>query len=48
LQGRRDEAVTLLQRALHHGLERHFLHIDPDFESMRAYPPYQELIRSKE
>jgi TolB-like protein len=47
LQGRRAEAVTLLQRAIQGGLERHFLHIDPDFESLRDYPPYHELMRPK-
>jgi hypothetical protein len=48
LQGHRTEAVTLVERALQHQLERHYLHIDPDFESMRDYPPYRELIRPKE
>jgi hypothetical protein len=47
LQGRREEAVALLARALQRGLERHFVHIDPDFESLRGYPPYQELMRPK-
>jgi serine/threonine protein kinase len=47
LQGRRDEAVKLLARALELQLERHFLHIDPDLESLRDYPPYQELMRLK-
>ena len=28
-------------------LERHFLHIDPDFEPLRGYPPYRELLRPK-
>jgi hypothetical protein len=47
LQGRREDAVALLARALKRGLERHFLHIDPDLESLRDYPPYQELMRPK-
>jgi tetratricopeptide (TPR) repeat protein len=47
LQGRRDEAVNLLTRALQRGLERHFVHIDPDLDSLRDYPPYQELMRPK-
>ena len=47
LQGRRDEAVAFLARALQRGIERHFVHIDPDLESLRAYPPYQQLMRPK-
>jgi serine/threonine-protein kinase len=47
LQGRREDAVQLLRRALGDALERHFLHIDPDFESLREYPPYRELLRPK-
>jgi TolB-like protein len=47
LQGHRDEAVALLRKALDRAVERHFLHIDPDFESLRDYPPYQELMRPK-
>jgi hypothetical protein len=29
------------------GIERHFLHIDPDFESVRDFPAYRELLRPK-
>jgi TolB-like protein len=47
LQGRREDAVRLLQRAMGDALERHYLHIDPDFESLRDYPPYRELLRPK-
>jgi tetratricopeptide (TPR) repeat protein len=47
LQGRRAEAVELLRKAMEGDLERHFLHIDPDFESLRAYPPYRELLRPR-
>jgi thioredoxin-like negative regulator of GroEL len=47
LQGRREDAVRLLQRAMGDALERHYLHIDPDFESLREYPPYRELLRPK-
>jgi hypothetical protein len=32
---------------LDQAVERHFLHIDPDFESLRDYPPYHELMRPK-
>jgi hypothetical protein len=47
LQGRREDAVRLLRRAMDTELERHFLHIDPDFESLRNYSPYRELLRPK-
>jgi TolB-like protein len=47
LQGRREDAVRLLHRAMDDALERHYLHIDPDFESLREYPPYRELLRPK-
>jgi TolB-like protein len=47
LQGHRDEAVALLRKALDQAVERHFLHTDPDFESLRDYPPYHELMRPK-
>jgi tetratricopeptide (TPR) repeat protein/TolB-like protein len=47
LQGRREEAVTLLREAMRDGIERHFLHIDPDFESVRDFPAYRELLRPK-
>src|SRR5262249_12603905 len=35
LEGNRDEAVALLRKALDQAVERHFLHIDPDFDSLR-------------
>jgi tetratricopeptide (TPR) repeat protein/TolB-like protein len=48
LRGDRDEAVSLVRQALHRGLRGvMFLHLDPDFESLRDYPPYRELIRPK-
>jgi hypothetical protein len=48
LRGDRDEAVRLVRQALQHGLRGlMFLHLDPDFESLRDYPPYRELIRPK-
>jgi thioredoxin-like negative regulator of GroEL len=47
LQGRRDDAITFLRKALRQATEWHFLHIDPDFESLRDYPPYQELTRPR-
>jgi tetratricopeptide (TPR) repeat protein len=48
LLGNKEEAVRLLRQAFDHGLNgKMFLHIDPDFESLRNYPPYRELIRPK-
>jgi hypothetical protein len=47
LEGRSQEAVTLVRRAMDLDVERHFLHVDPDFESLRDYPPYRELMRAK-
>jgi TolB-like protein len=51
--GDRERAVALLHHALDegafldggHGLG---LHSDPDFESLRDYPPFQELTRPKD
>jgi tetratricopeptide (TPR) repeat protein len=45
LEGRRAEAVALVHQALDRGLERHFLHLDPDLEPLRDYPPFRELMR---
>jgi hypothetical protein len=46
LAGDRERAVALVRRAFELGLRyRMFLHLDPDFESLREYPPYRELIR---
>jgi hypothetical protein len=48
LQGDREAAVTLLRQAFDQRLNaRMFLHLDPDFESLHDYPPYQELMRPK-
>jgi tetratricopeptide (TPR) repeat protein/TolB-like protein len=49
LLGDREEAMTLLQRAIDqvkfgHGV---WWHRDPDFESLRDYPPFQEFLRPK-
>jgi tetratricopeptide (TPR) repeat protein len=49
LRGDREQAVGLLRQAFDWGLrERMFLHLDPDFESLRNYSPYQELMRPRE
>jgi tetratricopeptide (TPR) repeat protein len=45
LAGRRAEAVSLVRQALDRDLERHFLHLDPDLDPLRDYPPFRELMR---
>jgi tetratricopeptide (TPR) repeat protein/TolB-like protein len=45
LQGKQAEAVELLRQSLNRDLERHFLHLEPDFEPLRDYPPFRELMR---
>jgi len=47
LQGNQAEAVAFLREALDRNLERHFLHLDPDLEPLRDYPPFRELMRFK-
>jgi serine/threonine protein kinase/tetratricopeptide (TPR) repeat protein len=48
LLGNREQAVARLRDAFDLGLgSRQSIHIDPDFESLRDYPPYQELMRIK-
>ncbi|NIM52508.1 MAG: hypothetical protein GTN62_14350, partial [Gemmatimonadales bacterium] len=46
--GQRDLAVSLLQSALLEGGAFFEVHRDVDFESLRDYPPFQELMRPKE
>jgi hypothetical protein len=49
LRGDREGAVALLRRAYDEGLlYRIVIHTDPDFESLRGYPPFEELIRPRE
>jgi tetratricopeptide (TPR) repeat protein len=46
LRGDRQQAVDLLRQAFEERLGgRMFLHLDPDFESLRDYPPYRELVQ---
>jgi hypothetical protein len=45
LQGQPARAVTLLREALRRDIARHFLHLDPDLEPLREYPPFRELMR---
>jgi len=48
LLGEKDEAVALLQRAFSEGLGYGtWIHRDIDLESLRDYPPFQELMRPK-
>jgi tetratricopeptide (TPR) repeat protein/predicted Ser/Thr protein kinase len=49
--GRRERAVELYRVALDQGFgidEGFGVHADPDFESLRDYPPFQELTRPKD
>jgi tetratricopeptide (TPR) repeat protein/TolB-like protein len=49
--GDRDRAVELYGRALEQGYTNeggYLVHYDPDFESLRDYPPFQELTRPKD
>jgi hypothetical protein len=46
--GDRELAVELLRRGFNEGLGYGiWLHSDIDFESLRDYPPFQELVRPK-
>jgi serine/threonine-protein kinase len=48
LRGDRAGAVALIRHAFELGLRgRMFLHLDPDFESLLAYPPYRDLVRPR-
>jgi tetratricopeptide (TPR) repeat protein len=51
--GDRDHAVELYRQALDQGYDETYgagfgVHADPDFESVRDYPPFQELVRPKD
>jgi tetratricopeptide (TPR) repeat protein len=49
LLGEREVAVMLLRQALAQGYPHlHALHTDPAFESLRDYPPFQEVLRPRE
>jgi len=50
LLGEREQATGLLEQALSQGANLGYgpwLHRDVDFESLRDYPPFQELMRPK-
>ena len=45
----RDQAVSLLTQAFQEGLRGRFsVHLDPDFESLRRYAPYQAITRLRD
>jgi len=47
--GRREEAVPLLRRAFGEGLlGRGDLHTDPDMDSLRDFPPFQQLLQPED
>ena len=47
--GDRDRAVSLLTQAFQQGLRgRMSVHLDPDFESLRQYAPYQAITRLRD
>jgi tetratricopeptide (TPR) repeat protein len=49
IQNDRDRAVSLLTQAFQQGLRgRTSVHLDPDFESLRQYAPYQALTRLRD
>jgi predicted Zn-dependent protease len=45
LLGQRERAVTLLRQAFDKGQGRVFVHFDPDFESLRGFAPFDDLLR---
>ena len=48
--GDQDEAVTLLRKWIDQGAPweyQRYLHLDFDFQPLRDYPPFQELVRLK-
>ncbi len=48
LLGEKDKAVDLLRAAFSHGCRFSIsVHRDPDFEPLRDYPSYRELLRPK-
>jgi tetratricopeptide (TPR) repeat protein len=48
VRGDAEHAVELIREALAHGYPWDiWIHRDPDFESLKEYPPFQELLRPK-
>lgn len=49
LLGRRDQAVALVQQGWAEGVAYNmYFHRDPDFESIRAYPPFARLLHPED
>jgi tetratricopeptide (TPR) repeat protein len=46
LRGDRDSAVALFRRQNYRGPR--LFHADPDLDSLRGYPPYEELVRLRD
>ncbi len=48
VRGEREQAVELIREALAQGFAWDaWIHREPDFEALRDYPPFQELLRPK-
>jgi tetratricopeptide (TPR) repeat protein len=46
LLGDKPRAVALLRESFERGLKgREYLHLDPDLDALRGYPPFEELVR---
>ena len=46
--GEREQAVALLREAFSQGLQHGLqLHLTTDFDALRDYPPFQELLRPR-
>ena len=48
LLGQKDDAVILLRDAFGQGVGYQRVHADIDFESLWDYPPFKELVKSKD
>jgi tetratricopeptide (TPR) repeat protein len=48
LLGQKDDAVSLLRDAFGQGQQCERVHADIDFESVWDYPPFKELVKSKD
>ena len=47
VQGEKESAIGLLREAIGQGVDYWWLYWEPDFESLRDYPPFKELIKPK-
>jgi len=47
VQGEKENAIGLLREAIGQGADYWWLYWEPDFESLRDYPPFKELIKPK-